>query len=232
MLSDQILQEQIAYYRARAGEYDQWFFRQGRYDRGATANRVWFAEVEKVVHALDIFRPTGDVLELAGGTGLWTERLVRWADTVTVVDASAEVLALNQARVAQPTRVSYIEADLFAWIPPRRYDTVFFSFWLSHVPPDRVAWFWNLVRSALAPGGRVFLIDSLRDPSSTAVDHTLPASETPVLTRRLNDQQEFQIYKVFYTPATLGEQLLRLGWQSTLSATEHYFLYGSAIVSE
>jgi hypothetical protein len=30
---DDLLQEELAYYRARAGEYDEWFLRQGRYDR-------------------------------------------------------------------------------------------------------------------------------------------------------------------------------------------------------
>ena len=34
-----ILLDQIAYYRARAGEYDQWWFRAGRYDRGPELDR-------------------------------------------------------------------------------------------------------------------------------------------------------------------------------------------------
>ena len=38
-MSDPILQEQIDYYRARAAEYDEWFNRQGRYDRGPQANQ-------------------------------------------------------------------------------------------------------------------------------------------------------------------------------------------------
>jgi hypothetical protein len=33
--------------------------------------------------------------------------------------------------------VEFIEADVFAWEPPRRYDTVLFAFWLTHVPPTR-----------------------------------------------------------------------------------------------
>jgi hypothetical protein len=34
MTDERLLADQIAYYRARAGEYDEWFLRQGRYDRG------------------------------------------------------------------------------------------------------------------------------------------------------------------------------------------------------
>jgi hypothetical protein len=33
--------------------------------------------------------------------------------------------------------VRFICADLFAWSPERRYDVVFFGFWLSHVPLER-----------------------------------------------------------------------------------------------
>ena len=48
-----IIQDQIAYYRARASEYDQWFFRQGRFDHGAEFNKKWFADVATVANALD-----------------------------------------------------------------------------------------------------------------------------------------------------------------------------------
>ena len=34
---DEVLASQRAYYRARASEYDAWFLRQGRYDRGRSA---------------------------------------------------------------------------------------------------------------------------------------------------------------------------------------------------
>ena len=40
-----LLADQIAYYRARAEEYDEWWFRQRRFDRGAELNAAWFADV-------------------------------------------------------------------------------------------------------------------------------------------------------------------------------------------
>jgi serpin B len=53
-----ILDDQIAYYPARAGEYDEWWFRTGRYDRGADFNAQWPAETAAVEAAL-----TPDVLD-------------------------------------------------------------------------------------------------------------------------------------------------------------------------
>lgn len=224
---DALLREQIAYYRARAGEYDEWFLRQGRYDHGPEANGRWFAEVAQVRAALDAFHPTGDVLELAAGTGLWTQRLAHMSAHVTAVDASPEVLALNRERLSSAaTRVDYLRADLFAWQPNRRYDVVFFGFWLSHIPPERFASFWALVRAALAPGGRVFFVDSLYAETSTAADHRLEGQEATAVTRRLNDGQEFRIVKVFYRPDELRQRLADLGWNIAVEQTEHYFLYG------
>src|SRR5437868_2567549 len=90
-----LLQGQIDYYRARAAEYDEWLNRQGRYDHGPVANAQWFAEFKIVEDALERFAPRGRVLEFAGGTGYWTERLARQAESVTVVDAAPEMLAIN-----------------------------------------------------------------------------------------------------------------------------------------
>ncbi len=220
-----ILQEQLAYYRARAGEYDQWFLRQGRYNCGAELNAQWFSEAEQVQVALDTFAPTGRVLELACGTGLWTQHLAHYAHSVTALDASPEVLAINHARVGGD-KVRYVQADILDWTPDSQFDVVFFSFWLSHVPPEGFDGFWNLVQHCLAPGGRVFLVDSLYEPTSTAADHRLAGTEAVTLTRRLNDGQEFRIVKVFYEPEELAQKLAGLGWQFDVPRTDNYFLYG------
>jgi demethylmenaquinone methyltransferase/2-methoxy-6-polyprenyl-1,4-benzoquinol methylase len=96
----------------------------------------------------------------------------------------------------------------------RRYDAIFFSFWLSHVPDQRFAAFWELVASALAPGGAAYVIDSAFDPTSTAKDHVLPGREAGIVTRKLNNGREFRIVQVFYEPAALAAKLGRLGWKS------------------
>jgi demethylmenaquinone methyltransferase/2-methoxy-6-polyprenyl-1,4-benzoquinol methylase len=220
------LRQQLDYYRARAAEYDQWWLRQGRYDRGEALNAQWFADATVVSAALSAFRPAGRVLEFACGTGIWSERLLHFASHLTALDGSSEMLAINAARL-RSTLVRYVEADVFQWQPTEQFDVVFFGFWLSHVPPEKFASFWQLVRSCLAPGGRVFFVDSRHEQTSTAVDHRLPEPEATVLRRRLNDGREFQIYKVFYDPANLAERLHELGWHFDIRQTDNYFLYGS-----
>ena len=219
-----LLDEQIAYYRARAGEYDEWWFRQGRYDRGEEQRRAWFAEVAHVESALREAGPAGHVLELACGTGLWTRHLVERAEAVTAVDASPEVARLNAERVRSP-RVEYVQADLFEWRPSRRYDFVFFGFWLSHVPDHRFAEFWATVRSALRPDGRAFFVDNLFGQEQTATNHK-DIGHDGVVERKLNDGRTFSIVKIFHEPAVLERKLGGMGWSGYVRSSGRFFLYG------
>lgn len=220
-----VLADMLSYYRARAGEYDQWFYRHGRYDRGVENNARWFAEVAEVHRALAAANLSGDVLELACGTGIWTEQLLKTARTMAAVDGSPEMIEINRARVGDG-RVRYILADLFEWRPDRQYDAVFMGFWLSHVPADRMDRFLRGVAEALRPGGKVFFVDSRREVTSTAADHRLPEHETEVLTRRLNDGREFQIVKVFWEPQELARRFGETWIEMGVRETSTYFLYG------
>ncbi len=222
-----LLAEQMDYYHARAREYDQWWLRQGRFARGPAADAKWFAETAALGRALEHFRPGGDVLELACGTGLWTRHLVAGATRLTAVDASSEMLALNRKRLGGAP-IEYLQADLFEWEPPAAaYDVCFFGFWLSHVPANRFAAFWESVRSALRPDGRVFFIDSDRHDHSTATDDRLPAPGDDVMTRRLNDGQEFRVIKRYYAPRRLEHRLAELGWRVGVHRTGEFFIHGT-----
>jgi 2-polyprenyl-3-methyl-5-hydroxy-6-metoxy-1,4-benzoquinol methylase len=223
----ELLEEQARYYRARAGEYEDWWFRRGRYDHGSEVNARWFADVSEVQDALERFVPTGDILELACGTGLWTRRLAPHARSLTAIDASPEALELARSAV-NDTRVSYIQADLFEWEPDRTYDVCFFGFWLSHVPEERFHSFWEKVKRAVVPSGRVFFVDSTRNDRASAKDHTLPSPDEQTMTRRLADGREFSIVKRFHEPQVLEHELAGVGWSADIKTTSEFFVYGHA----
>jgi SAM-dependent methyltransferase len=202
-----LLGEQVAYYRALGADYlDQGLDLPGGDELG---------------EALDAFQPRGSVLELACGAGVWTAQLLRYATDVTAVDASPEMLAAAEARAGRE-RVRFIQADLFAWKPDRRYDVVFIGFWLSHVPAERFESFWSLVADCLKPEGRVFIADdAYRTP-----EELIEGPSSQVIQRRIPDGTAFRIVKVPHQPETLQRQLRQLGWHFEVTATAGPFYWG------
>jgi SAM-dependent methyltransferase len=167
------------------------------------------------------------VLELACGPGTWTPQLLRHAATVTAVDAAPEMLAEARGRVGADDRVRFVQADLFAYRPERRYDVVFFGFWLSHVPLERFDAFWSMVAEALAPGGRVFFVDdAYRTP-----DELIEGADSSTIRRRTSYGAGHRIVKVPHTPAGLETRLRRLGWDVRVTATSHVFFWGEGYKS-
>lgn len=219
-----LLSEQVDYYRARAAEYDEWFLREGRYFRGEDHRRQWLAELGSIRQVLLDAAPLGDTLELACGTGQWTGTLATVASSVHAVDAVAETIELNR-RKHPDANIEFAVADLFDWEPPRRYGAIFFGFWLSHVPDDEFDRFWDLLDSALLPGGRVFFVDSLKAQRSTARDHRA-LDDSGVVERRLNSGKSFRIVKHFHEPEALRGRLATLGWEGEVRSTGEFFYLG------
>jgi SAM-dependent methyltransferase len=237
-MDDALLVEQAAYYRARAGEYDDWWYRRHEYDFGPEFAEAWWRDVAELRGMFDGFAPCGEVLELAAGTGIWTGELLRFADRVTALDASDETLAINRAKHGTD-RVDHVRADLFSFVPPRRFDVVFFSFWISHVPADRWRGFWTLVGDALAPGGRVFFLDSARPAraiengpagwrESKSVEGADARATSDVTERTLRDGSTYSVVKRYWEPGRLAGELAAIGWDAHVGETTWAFLYGEA----
>jgi hypothetical protein len=217
----------VAYYEARAPEYDDWYLRRGRYARGPVHDAAWNAELDAAGRWLDGLPWSGELVELAAGTGWWSPLLASRGE-LSLYDSSPT--ALDRARerlVAHGLRAHLHVRD--AWdVPDRRVDGVFAGFWLSHVPRERLAAFLDLARAWLAPSGRLAFIDSRADPASGAADHPLPSDDQAV--RRLDDGREFTIVKVFYEPDELAAALTRAGFEDVeITSTGRFFLLGTAV---
>ena len=218
--------QMVEYYDARAPEYDDWYLRRGRYERGAIHDAAWNAELDAAGRWLDGLSWTGEIVELAAGTGWWSPLLASHGE-LSLYDASPA--ALDRARerlVAHGLRAHLHVRD--AWAEPdRAVDGLFLGFWLSHVPRARLADFLALGRRWLAPGGRIAFIDSLADPASGAADHPDPADDLAV--RRIGDGREFTIVKVYYAPGELAGALSSAGFGDIdIGTTGRFFVLGTA----
>jgi demethylmenaquinone methyltransferase/2-methoxy-6-polyprenyl-1,4-benzoquinol methylase len=210
-----LLDGQIAYYRARAAEYDA---------TSTPPGDPFAAHDEAVRTALRGLAPAGRVLELAAGTGAWSGVLADIADDLLVTDASPEMLALARARMGERPNVRYEVRDAFTLAPAEPFDLVAFGFFLSHVPPDRFEEFWRTVADVLAPGGRTFFVDEGR--------HFLWREDwidedAGVVRRRLGDGTAHRAVKVLWEPDALEHRLAEIGWNASV-APEGPFYWGLA----
>ncbi len=216
----------LAYYRARAATYDDWYLRRGDYAHGAIDDLAWTMDLDAATLWLDGLPLAGEIVELAAGTGWWSPLLAGKGE-LWCYDAVPETLDLARRRLlAHGLRAHLHERD--AWAEPdRQVDAVFCGFWLSHVPRARLAEFLQLVARWLKPGGTFAFIDSRRDPASGASGNAWdPATETS--TRRLDDAT-FRIPKVYYEPDALEQALVAVGFgDAEVQATPRFFLMGRA----
>ena len=214
MSDRELIDEQIAYYRARAGEYDA----------TSTPEDDPFAEAaDRIRAALREFEPRGRVIELAAGTGQWTGILADFADELVVTDASPEMLELNRAKVGE-RGIDYRVADAFAMEATHEHDVVFFGFFLSHVPGGRFEDFWLVVEGLLTPAGRVFFVD---EAAHGLWDEDWIDRDSGIVRRPLTDGRVHRAVKVLWTPADLEQRLGELGWAASVTS-ELPFYWGTA----
>ena len=187
----------VDYYSRRANEYDRIYERPER--QGS------LAELRELVADWTVGER---VLELACGTGYWTEVMARQALHVLATDTNAAVLQLASARDYPPDRVHVRPAD--AYVPdaiPGDFTLVFAGFWVSHIRRHRLAEFLGRVhqRVGAGAGGTVVLVDNrFVEGSNTPISRTDEHGNT-MQKRRLTTGDEFEIVKNF-----LGEADLRV----------------------
>jgi SAM-dependent methyltransferase len=214
-----LLEEQVAYYRARAAEYDATSTPDG--DPFAAAG-------EALRRGLRELPPRGRVLEIAAGTGQWTGILADTADMLVVTDSAPEMLALNRARTGDRPNVRYEIADAFELDrlgAVTTFDLVAFGFFLSHVPRATFASFWGGIQGVLGPSGRVWFADEGRHDLWREDWLDEPAG---VVRRTLRSGQAHRAVKVRWAPHELEATLRELGWDASVHEASPFF-WGTAV---
>ncbi len=220
-MAEDILKDQLDYYRARAREYDQSVQQIGQPSPDEGGDPAVEAELVRIRNALHLLPHAQEALELACGTGIWTQELLAVAATITALDGAPEMLDVNRLKLGDSPRVQYECIDLFTWQPGSPYDLVFFAFWLSHVPLDRLGAFLEKVTRATRVGGQLFIIDE----PATGRKLSGPSSPDSTQTRQLEDGRSFQVVKAYYDPNSLQRNLAERGFGSFETFSGDYFFY-------
>lgn len=202
------------YYQQRAAEYEEIYTRPER--------QADLAELRRILPPLVAGR---NVLEIAAGTGYWTQVLAPAAASITATDLNPETLELAAAKDFEGATPRLLVADAFKLdMVPGEFDLVFCGFWWSHIPRADVQRFLAGVSARVAAGTPMLILDNMYVEGSVhPIARTGPDGDTYQL-RRLQDGRQYEVLKNFPTERQLAADLAP--WATGLRNTEltHYWL--------
>ena len=174
------------YYAARAKEYDQIYAKPERQ-----------ADLRQMEAWLPTILAGRNVLEIACGTGYWTQFYAPQAHAVLAMDGAPQTLEIARARV--PANVTLVQGDAYqlAALEQRPWDAAFAGFWWSHIPRQRIAAFLQGLHGVLQPGARVVFMDNRYVPGSSTPISERDADGDTYQQRPLRDGSAHRVLKNF-----------------------------------
>jgi demethylmenaquinone methyltransferase/2-methoxy-6-polyprenyl-1,4-benzoquinol methylase len=184
----------IDYYAKRAGEYERIYQKPERQND------------------LEILRKFGartlagqSVLEIACGTGYWTQAVSQTAKSIVATDINEEVLQIARAK-KYGCEVRFQKADAFDLNPsPQNHFTAgLAAAWWSHLRKSQIKSFLQHFHRLFPPGSlMVFLDNRFVAGSNTPISRADDEGNTYQL-RKLEDGTEYEVLKNFPDKSEVG----------------------------
>jgi demethylmenaquinone methyltransferase/2-methoxy-6-polyprenyl-1,4-benzoquinol methylase len=202
------------YYAQRAQEYERIFQKPERQD-DLRALRSFVLEAFAGRH----------VLEVACGTGYWTQILSRSAASVTAIDVNSEVLEIARAKPRHGAKVAFRREDAYA-LPsfPRKFSGGLAGFWWSHVPKALLRSFLTGLHQAFAPGATMAFIDNAYVEGSSTPLSRRDTNGNTYQRRTLDDGSTHEVLKNFPTEEELRCALEGLATNVRVGFLPHYWI--------
>jgi SAM-dependent methyltransferase len=202
------------YYSRRAAEYEQIYQKPERQH-----------ELEWLRGRIPAIFRDRTVLEVACGTGYWTQYIARTAAMVHACDINDSVLEIAREKPIPKARVNFFKADAVSLEGvPAGCDAAFAGFWWSHVKKSELAKFVQNLASKLEPGAVVAILDNqYAEGSSTAISRRDAEGNTYQL-RHLANGEEHEVLKNFPTADELREAVRPVAREARLESLTYYWL--------
>jgi ubiquinone/menaquinone biosynthesis C-methylase UbiE len=208
-----------AYYARRAPYYDAVYERPER-----QADLAWMRQ--RLEHQMADQR----VLEVACGTGYWTQFAASVCASMLATDATPEPLALARLR-PNVSRAEFVLADAFSLSSNLgRFTAAFAGLWLSHVPIGRRTEFLNSLNALLEPGARVLLFDNSEIQCRDFPVLERDAEGNTFQQRALRDGSMHRVLKNFPDEAELMAMIAGVGVRPQYHMLENFWWFEYTVI--
>jgi ubiquinone/menaquinone biosynthesis C-methylase UbiE len=202
------------YYEKRASEYEQVYEKTERQD-----------ELEWLRNRIPALFEDRTVLEVACGTGYWTQYIAKTAAKVFACDINDSVLEIAREKPIAKGKVEFFKADAVTLEGvPAGCDAAFAGFWWSHVKKSAIERFVANLAQRLEPGARVAILDNqFAEGSSTPVSRRDAEGNTYQM-RKVVSGEAYEVLKNFPTPTELHQAVAPVAREAHLEALTYYWL--------
>lgn len=203
----------IKYYKDRAEEYEKIYSKPERQE-----------DLQKATEILQDLFLDGEVLEIACGTGYWTERIAKSAASVLATDINEPVIEIAKQKPYPEGKVSFKIADMYGLNPDQPAGSLFGGFIWSHIPLQDLDRFLQTVNGLVSPGGTVVFMDSIYvEGSNHPITRTDEHGNT-YQTRKLSDGTSHLVLKNFPSGTFLEEKLSGIAAWTRIIQLDYYWI--------
>ena len=202
------------YYARRAGEYERIYQKPERQK-----------ELKQIQDKVTRCFQGLDLLEIACGTGYWTQFASRSARSITATDCNDEVLAVARQKDYGPCRVEFIRSDAYSLAEINgSFSAALAGFWWSHVPVSKLAGFLRVLHAKLRKGACIVVFDNRYvEGSSTPIARADEEGNTYQI-RALSDGSKHEVLKNFTTPSQLCGWIEPVAEKCEPSESKHFWM--------
>ena len=203
----------IEYYARRANEYERIYAKPERQ-----------ADLRILHDWLQAKCARHDVLEVACGTGYWTEAIATTANSVTAADINREVLEIARCKNFPRRNVSFEQLDVYQLaLNSNHFTAGLAAFWWSHIPKAKVKMFLQQFHQNLRPDALVVFVDNLFVEDSSRPISRCDDEGNSYQLRTLDDGSRHEVLKNFPTETELRNAVEEFARDIEYCALDYYW---------
>ncbi|MGB1019349.1 MAG: methyltransferase domain-containing protein [Chitinophagales bacterium] len=207
------MNDQIRYYKNRALEYEIVYNKPER--------QIDLSNIKRLLSLEFIGK---NILEIACGTGYWTELISKQAKFIEATDINFEVLEVAKSKLYS-NEVLFLEKNYLDYINEQnQFEGFFGGFIWSHILLENLDEFINILLNQVASGSNLIFIDNIFvEGNSTKLNRTDKFGNTYQI-RTLKNLDTFEVIKNFPTKDFLYYKLKDLVYNFEFIALEYYWI--------
>ncbi len=205
--------DMVSYYKDRAEEYEKIYSKPERQE-----------DLKNATEILQTIFKGKSVLEIACGTGYWTERIAQGAASIFATDINETVIDVAKRKSILNTQVSFGVTDIYNFSSLDKYESLFGGFIWSHIKLQDIKKFLFNVNNLVYPGGTVVFIDNnFVEGSNLPITNTDGKGNT-FQTRKLEDGTTHLVLKNFPKEIVLRHKLKNIATEVRIINLTYFWI--------